>query len=529
MTSLWLDRTDLPGHAPVADGSRYEVVVVGGGLTGLTTALLLARAGVKVAVLEARTIGAGATGHTTAKVTLLQGTKLARLASARHRPDTLRAYAAGNREGQAWLLRYCEENGLPYQRRDDWAYAGTPDGRQQAEDVRAAAQLAELPVEWEEDAGLPYPTFGAVRLPGQAQIDPVAVLAHLARDLAEHGGVVHEHSRVAGLQAGPPCRLTVNCERDARVSGDPVKEVVADRVVVATGTPVFDRGGFFARLEPSRSYALAFEVDGPLPDGTYISVDAPTRSLRTAPHGAGELLLVGGEGHTVGRSVPTSRHVESLTAWTAEHFPGARRTHRWSAQDYRDVDQLPSIGPLLPGQDRVLTATGYDKWGMTMAVGSAVALSAAVLGGQVPWAEELGTWRTKAARGVAQAVRLNAEVAAHLLKDWVRPRPTTKPHVLAPEGRGRVEEADGHKVATCTVDGLTYRHSAVCPHLGGILTWNDAERSWDCPLHGSRFSADGAVLNGPATCGLKPVDAAGHEQRPTPPTTGPDAAGTGSR
>lgn len=525
MTSLWLDRTDLPGYAPVADGSRYDAVVIGAGLTGLTTALLLARAGVKVAVLEARTIGAGATGNTTAKLTLLQGTKLARVAG-RHSADTLRAYTAGSREGQAWLLRYCTDNDLPVQVRDDWSYAATPDGRPQVEDVRAAGELAELPVEWHEDAGLPFPTFGAVRLPDQAQIDPAAVLAHLARDVVEHGGTIHERSRVAELHSGSPCRLTINCERDALLSGDPVKEVHADRVIVATGIPVFDRGGFFARLEPTRSYALAFEVDGQLPRGMSISVDSPTRSLRTAPDGDRELLLVGGEGHTVGRSAPTSRHVEALTAWTQEHFPGARLTHQWSAQDYRDVDHLPSVGPLLPGQDRVLTATGYDKWGMTMAVGSAVALSAAVLGGQVPWADELATWRTKAARGVGQALKLNAEVATHMVKDWVAPRASAAEGVRAPEGQGRIEDEDGHKIATSTVDGVTRRHSAVCPHLGGILTWNDAERSWDCPLHGSRFGADGAVLNGPATCGLKP--AGGADPTP-PPTTGSEPSARGSR
>ncbi|MPV36630.1 FAD-dependent oxidoreductase [Georgenia subflava] len=496
MTSLWLDRPDLPAYPPPPSGRRFDVVVVGAGLTGLTTALLLARSGCSVAVVEARHVGAGTTGNTTAKVTVLQGTKLSRIAR-RHSPSTVRDYVTGNIEGQQWLLRYCAEHDVPVQRRPAITYAATEQGRDAVGAEHDAVHEAGLPVEWLEDAGLPFETFGAVRLADQAQLDPLDVLTTLALDVEAHGGEIFTGRRVLGLDGTRPCRLRL-------ADG----EIVADQVVLATGTPVLDRGAFFARLEPSRSYAIALQVPGDIPRPMFISADAPTRSLRTAGADGDERLLVGGSGHPTGRALSEREHVMELTRWAADHFPGATPTHVWSAQDYRGMDQLPSVGPLVPGSDRVLVATGYDKWGMAMAVGAALTLSAIVLDGQIPWAHSLRTWRPSALTGLDQAVRFNAGVAARLAADWASPR-VRSTGVAPPEGEGRVELDGQRPVAVSTVDGRTTRLSAACTHLGGIVSWNDAEHSWDCPLHGSRFTAGGEVLEGPATCALARLSRSG--------------------
>ncbi len=490
VTSLWLDRPDRPHFPRVPSGGRFDVVVVGGGLTGLTTALLLARAGCRVAVVEARRLGAVTTGNTTGKVTLLQGTKLARIAR-QHNPETLRNYVEANAEGQAWLLRYCAERDVPVRRCADITFAQTREGRARAVEVHQAAQSAGLAVEWLEDAGLPLPTFGAVRLADQAQIEPLDVLLALARDITHHGGQIFEGARVRGVRSGNPCRVLLE-----------EGEMFADRVVLATGTPILRRGGFFARLEPLRSYAIALRVPGDLPAEMYISAEQPTRSLRTAGTGDGARLVVGGSGHVVGRAASTADHVAELRDWAAAHFPGAVTTHTWSAQDYRSSDQLPLVGPLLPGSDRVLVATGYDKWGLALAVAASLALSGRILGGHMPWARAVRTWRPNELTGLGRAVRVGGDVTTRLAGDWVRPRVHSS-GVVPPEGKGRVELDGQFPTAVSTVEGRTRRLCAVCPHLGGIVAWNDAEHSWDCPLHGSRFAPDGAVLEGPATQPLR--------------------------
>lgn len=495
MRSLWLDRP-LPAHPPVEAGRSFDVVVMGAGLTGLTTALLLARGGARVGVLEARHVGAGTTGNTTAKLSLLQGTKLSRI-SRRHTAGTVQSYVAANLEGQQWLLRWCADHGVPVETRPAVTWATTAEGREDVAAEYEAARTAGLPVELLDDAGLPFPTAGAVRLGDQAQFDPLDVLLALADDVAAHGGEVFSGSRVTGVAGHGPYRLQLEHG-----------EVTADRVVLATGVPILDRGGFFARVKPLRSYAVAFEVPEPeaLPEAMALSADRPRRSLRTTSTGGTTRLLVGGAGHVTGRAESELASLAELEEWTVVHFPGARVSHAWSAQDYRCSDDLPAFGALHPGSDGILAATGYDKWGMAMGVAAALTLSATILGGKPPeWAYPLRSFRPGRASGADRLLRNNAGVAARLVTDWVKPR-VHSTGVVPPEGMGRVELDGGRPVAVSTVDGTTTRVSAACSHLGGIVTWNDAERTWDCPLHGSRFCANGEVLEGPATT---PLPAAG--------------------
>ncbi|MBI9113533.1 FAD-dependent oxidoreductase [Sanguibacter suaedae] len=516
-TSLWLDPTTRPDTrpfpvpGPLVAGSRYDVAVVGAGLTGLTTALLLARAGASVVVLEARHVGAVTTGNTTAKVSLLQGTRLSDL-TGRHSSETVARYVEGNREGQSWLRRYCEARGIDHQLRDAVTYAGSPDDVAAARAEHDAAASLGLPVRWQDDVGLGFEHAGGVVLPDQVQINPMDVLMELAHDLVDRGVQIHERSRVVGVDAGDPC--AVHVETDQGPGARTPTEVLADRVVLATGVPVLDRGGFFARVEPLRSYATAFRVPGSLPQPMYLSAGSPTRSLRTYPGQDGELLLVGGNGHVVGRDDHTLGNVEDLVAWTQERFPGAELTHVWSAQDYQTTSHLPFVGPLTPGQDAIQVATGYDKWGMTNAVAASLALSVTLLGdeshGSMPWADAFRSWSRHEAKGVGEAARINASVGARMTTDRLKPLvpgvvPSSGSDGVPAEGEGRVERSGLRQEAVCTVGGMTFRRSASCSHLGGIVSWNDAERSWDCPLHGSRFAPDGEVLEGPAVAPLAEV------------------------
>ncbi len=494
MTSLWLDRP----HPQVEDAfpadDAFQDVVVGAGITGLTTALLLARAGRRVAVLEARHYGAVTTGRTTAKASVLQATKLSRMLKAQPRAKAA-AYLEANLEGLAWLRRFCGEHGVQTQTRTAGTFAATASERSAARGEYDAASALGLDVHWTDDLDLPFPTHGAVLLDGQLQFDPMALLDAMVEQVRAHGGTLHEGQRVRSVsKTGVPS-----------LQLDTGRTVSAESMVLATGVPILDRAFTFAKVEPKRSYLVAY-THPDAPEGMYLSAGSSNRSYRDVPAtDGGPGFLAGGSGHTVGRARSEARHLDELRSWATGHFPGAVETHAWSAQDYSSYDGLPLVGRLPLGRDRIFYATGYDKWGMTNAVAASLQLAAEILGGEAPaWARELGD-RSPRPQIALNLGGMNAKVGLAEAVATVAAERAAAPDSV-PEGTGVVGRDNLVPTGVSTVDGKTCRVTAICTHVGGTLKWNDAEKSWDCPLHGSRFAPDGQVLEGPATRPLQRRD-----------------------
>jgi glycine/D-amino acid oxidase-like deaminating enzyme/nitrite reductase/ring-hydroxylating ferredoxin subunit len=490
-TSLWRDRPAIADD-PLDPDAQLDVLVVGAGITGLTTALLLARAGRRVAVLEAGDVGSLASGNTTAKVSLLQGTKLSRMLSHQSH-DVVRAYVDGNLEGQQWMLRFCDDHGVPFQVRDAITYASSPDQRSAIDDELRASRALGLATHAVGDLDVPFPQHGGVVLPEQAQLDPMDLLEALVDQARAHGATVHQGRKVAS--ASKRGRPTVTLGDGTRLT--------ADQLVLATGAPILDRGLYFAKLEPMRSYALAFDAPaGQVPHGMYLSAGSPSRSVRDAPApDGGRRLVVGGSGHGVGRASSERAHVDELRAWTAEHFPGASETHAWSAQDYRSHDSFPYIGPMPRGGGRIQVATGFDKWGMASGVMAARSIAGRILGAEPSWQKTISRRVTRPS-GAGRAVLINAEVAVAAATSAAGAALRRAPDAPQP-GTGAVGRRGMLPTGVSTTEAGTCAVHAICTHLGGVLRWNDNERSWDCPLHGSRFSAEGEVIEGPATRNLR--------------------------
>ncbi len=321
------------------------------------TAVLLARAGKDVLVLEARTVGACATGNTTAKISLLQGSHLSKILS-KHGAGVARAYMDGNREGQSWLLQHCEARGVAVQREDAYTYAQSSSGVGSARSELEACQAVGLPATWEDDANVPFPYHGGVRLAGQAQFDPVEFLDALALELIGHGGRLVEHTRVRRVSGhGKSLRVHVNdaAQREVQLS--------AAQLVLATGIPILDRGGYFARVKPARSYCFAFEVPGEVTRPMMISTDSPTRSVRYAPVADGERLIVGGAGHTVGREKSPSKALGGTVFVDTQALPGSGGDPFLVGAGLH-ADRRPAIRRThLAGRRKYLHSNGFQQVG----------------------------------------------------------------------------------------------------------------------------------------------------------------------
>ncbi len=494
-TSLWLH-----GHrGRVHDANlpaQVDVAVVGGGLAGMCTALLCAREGMSVAVLEAGIVGGRTTGHSTAKLTALHAATYSELTRGKGR-DAAAQYAAANLAAVAALSDVIAESGIECAFTEATAFtcAATTDGVAAIEAEADAALAAGLPVELVDGADLEVPAVAAVALRGQAHFDPAALCRGLAAEIRRLGGVVCEGIRIEQVDEDDAgCTLTAG-ERTIR----------SDAAVLTTHAPIIDPFLLASRIRPERSCVVAGATTATVPTGMYLAIDAGW-SVRPARTADGDVVLVGGEGHAMPDHVDSARHYRDLAA-IAESTFGVTATYRWSAFDYKATDGVPLIGRLSPRSARRYVATGFHKWGMSHAMVAARIIGDLIAGHDNPYLPLYDATRVLPSIS-RDLVANNLTVAQRFVGDRIAAR--RQGDELPAPGAGLVVHRAGRTLAIARdADGELHAVDAVCTHLGCIVGFNDGEQTWDCPCHGSRFALDGTVLDGPATSPLATVDLAG--------------------
>ncbi len=492
-TSLWTGTSPETAYPVLETRVTADVAVIGGGITGLSTAYLLQEAGASVIVVERDRIATGTTGNTTAKLTSLHGLVYASLLESLGE-ERARLYGEAHEAAIQRVAEIVAENGIDcaFERATAYTYTEDPERVPDIEAEVQAAKLLGLPATITTDTPLPYPVRAAVSFSDQAQFHPRLYCLALAELITHRGGRIYENSAALKISNARPGHLV-------RTTAGRIR---AGHVVLATLLPFHDPAALFARTHPSRSYALAAPIDGGGPLGMFLSSDKPSRSVRTHRSAGQTYLIVGGGGHKVGQEPDTHDQYAAIEAWARERFGIDHVAWSWSAQDYMPADNVPYIGHLLPGSDRLLVATGFKKWGMTGGTVAAMLLRDLVLGRTNPWLPVFDATRIRLAASLPSLVREDLDVVKQFVARRVEPGAALS--ALGADD-GAVVDHDGAKLAVYRgADGRYHALSARCTHLGCIVGYNQAERTWDCPCHGSRFDTEGRVLTGPAVANLEP-------------------------
>lgn len=508
--SYWTANTDIPQFPKLNADADADVVIVGAGMTGITAAYLLAKEGKRVILLEAGRALHGTTGHTTAKVTAQHDLIFDELLQ-HFGEENARLYYEANRDALQWMRQTVETEQISCDWTSDEAclYALSALNADKLHKESEAYRKLGIPGAMKTTIHLPLPVIASLTMPEQARFDPLAYLSALLNRAVEKGAQLFEHTPVMKVEEGDsPVVVTEEGHR-----------VTCRHVISASHFPFLDwKGFYFARLQAKRSYVLAVRVTQPYPGGMFLSVDEPKRSIRLVRNADGEepLLLIGGEGHKAGQSECTIRHYEALQTFAESMFDVKEIVYRWSTQDLETLDKLPYVGPFDARSRHILVATGYRKWGMTNSTAAAHHLTNIILDVKDRYQAIFSPSRLHADPDVKRFVVQNVDVAKHLIQgklDMALRKPTgnfivgmRKPGELGLDEGGVVRIGARRVGAYRDGDGTLHVVDTTCTHLGCETNWNDADRTWDCPCHGSRYAYTGEVIEGPAKEPLAKVD-----------------------
>lgn len=495
--SLWMGTAASQSFPCFKEDTRCEVAVVGAGLTGITTALLLGKAGMDVVVLEADTVGSGTSGRTTAKITMQHG--LCYQSLSEHRAQ---CYMQANAAGASLIESLIGENNITcdYQKQPAYVYTLEESQISRIEKEMLAYEKLGLPGRITTQTGLPFNVKAAIIMDDQAQFHPLKYLYALAKLASDAGVKICEHSRVLGMDREDDCVLHT-----------PNGHLTANTVVLATNYPLIEfPGHFFLRLHQERSYIISTDAGGMDVHGMYITAEDPIRSVRMQTLDGKAQLLLGGYGHRTGKEDKTGDSYHHLEDFLHAEFKKAssKPDYRWAAQDCAPLDGMPYVGAAHADAPRIYIAAGFNKWGMTNSAAAAAMIADNIAGTtrvDKEVAEAFSPLRFKPGASAIELAKQAGEVISAFTAGYAGLPIGSYDDVMPGDGAVLRVEGDAQAVYR-DESGNLYAYQGSCTHLGCPLEYNKVENSFDCRCHGSRFGVDGQVLTGPAKKPLERVE-----------------------
>lgn len=495
LESLWQERWENPGKTVLESGHTYDVLVIGGGITGLTSALLLAERGHSVVLAEAYQIGFGATGGTSAHLNTFFDATYPEIEKG-FGADAAKLVALGGTQAMQLIAGLVDKYQIDcdFDYKDGYLFAQDEDESRQLDGILAASQRAGVDVVAGTRNTVSMPFEKSVIFKRQGQFHPVKYLHGLAAAAIDAGVVILENTIIESLLSGLKTHVVK--------SGD--LEIRAGQVIYATHLPPGINLLDF-KCAAYRSYVIAVRLeDENYPDHLAYDLKEPYHYLRTHRSGGMDYLLVGGEDHKTGHGDP-EQAFRNLEAYVSQYYNVASVPFRWSSQYYVPDDGLPYIGSLPLGSKGIYIATGYNGNGMMFGTLAGQIITNLIEGEADAYAELFSPARVTST-GTADFIKENADAAWHFVADRFKSVKLDSFDELA-KGEGKVVEVDGERIATYRDEhGEIHALNPVCTHAGCTVTFNSVEKSWDCPCHGGRFDTNGRVITGPPRKDLAQVN-----------------------
>lgn len=492
--SYWIEGPKPHTYPELQQDITVDVAIVGGGMSGITTAYLLAKQGYKVALIEAGKLFNGTTGHTTAKITAQHDLIYDELIQRDGEEKALLYYKATT-EALQFIKDTVQEHDIDCHFTEQPSYVYTDDDSyiSKLNDELSAYNKLGIPSSYVEQIPLHIPSKAAIVMHNQAQFHPLQYLYALTKKFTEMGGVIYEQTTAVDVEQGSVAKVIT---REGH-------SVACKHVVSCTHFPFYDVGFYFARMHADRSYVIGIESEEPYPGGMYLSAEDPKRSLRSVQMAdGGTLIIIGGQSHKTGQGICTIQHYEELYRFAEQYYAHKKISYRWSAQDLVTGDKIPYIGRITASSPNVFVATGFRKWGMTNSTAAALLIRDLIMEKDNPYEGLYSPSRSITLTGLGQLIVDNTDVAKHLIAgklEMVHKRPED----LAID-EGAVVKVHGKRAgAYKDENGQLFLVDTTCTHMGCEVEWNNGDRTWDCPCHGSRFSISGEVVEGPAEKPLK--------------------------
>ncbi|HEU4889568.1 MAG TPA: FAD-dependent oxidoreductase [Thermoanaerobaculia bacterium] len=491
--SLWRATSNPPRFDPFRGDLHVDVAVIGAGITGLTAALLLAERGRTVALLEKDTIASGETGNTTAHITVAIDARY-HYVRRKYSAEEARLVADASRASVEKIAELVQRHSIDcrFRRVPGYLYTEKRKYVSELKNEAAAAREAGLDAQWTTDVPLSFATRGAVLWPNQAQFHPGQYLSGLASHANKAGVKIFEQTLVTGIEDGEPCVVETTHGR-----------LTAGAVFMATNVPVAGFTHVHTLAAAYRTYAIAFEETAPHPDGLFWDTADPYHYTRWQETDEGTYLIVGGEDHRVGEEEDTEGRFDAVSRYANEYFGTRPERYRWSGQVIEPHGGLPLMG----GSGNLYISTGYSGQGMTFGTVGAMLVTDLITGVPNPWADVFDHKRVRPHATTREFITENLHFPGHLIPDRLTSLDVEgKSTDALAAGEGKIIKVEGRKIAAYRDEaGTLHCVSPVCTHMKCDVAWNGAEKTWDCPCHGSRFTPDGDVVNGPAREALEKI------------------------